>query len=223
MNRAVPFTLGRLLAGFAAVPAQWADQLVSGLSADSRTVQAGDLFFARRGGQRHGLEFLEAARAVRAAAVVWEPPDDGWLPVGDSDLPLLAAPALGRNLGCIASRFYGEPSRQLAVVGITGTDGKTSCAHFIAQALSDAATGPCGLLGTLGGGVYGQTEPSLHTTPDPLAVQRWLAWIDRYRSALCGDGSFFSCAGSGPGERCGLRRRGVDQLSRDHLDYHGTV
>jgi UDP-N-acetylmuramyl tripeptide synthase len=81
--------------------------------------------------------------------------------------------------GWIASRFYGEPSRRCAVVGITGTDGKTSCAHFIAQALSDAETGPCGILGTLGVGVYGRTEPSLHTTPDPLAVQRWLGWIGR--------------------------------------------
>ncbi|MCC6134553.1 MAG: UDP-N-acetylmuramoyl-L-alanyl-D-glutamate--2,6-diaminopimelate ligase [Candidatus Contendobacter sp.] len=223
MNRAVPFTLGRLLAGFAAVPAQWADQLVSGLSADSRTVQAGDLFFARRGGQRHGLEFLEAARAVRAAAVVWEPPDDGWLPVGDSDLPLLAAPALGRNLGCIASRFYGEPSRQLAVVGITGTDGKTSCAHFIAQALSDAATGPCGLLGTLGGGVYGQTEPSLHTTPDPLAVQRWLGGLTATGRRYAAMEVSSHALDQGRVNGVAFAVAALTHLSRDHLDYHGTV
>ncbi len=223
MNRAVPLPLGRLLAGFADIPAQWADRPVSGLSADSRTVQPGDLFFARRGGQRHGLEFLDAARAARAAAVVWEPPDEGWFPVGDCGLPLLAAPELRRNLGLIASRFYGEPSRQLAVVGITGTDGKTSCAHFIAQALSDATAGPCGLLGTLGGGVYGQTEPSLHTTPDPLAVQHWLAGLTatgrRYAAMEVSSHALDQGRVSG----VTFAVAALTQLSRDHLDYHGTV
>ena len=223
MNRAVPFALGRLLAGFAEVPAQWADLPVSGLSADSRTVQAGDLFFARRGGQRHGLEFLDAARAARAAAVIWEPPDDGWLPAGDGGLPLLAAPELGRNLGLIASRFYGEPSRRLAVVGITGTDGKTSCAHFIAQALSNAATGPCGLLGTLGGGVYGQTEPSLHTTPDPLAVQRWLGGLAAAGRRYAAMEVSSHALDQGRVNGVAFAVAALTHLSRDHLDYHGTV
>ncbi len=223
MSQPVPFTLGRLLAGFADVPAQWADLPVSGLSADSRTVQAGDLFFARRGGQRHGLEFLDAVRAARAAAVVWEPPDDGWLPAGDGGLPLLAAPDLGRKLGLIASRFYGEPSQQLAVVGITGTDGKTSCAHFIAQALSNAATGPCGLLGTLGGGVYGQTEPSLHTTPDPLTVQRWLRELaDAGRRYTVMEVSSHALD-QGRVNGVTFAVAALTHLSRDHLDYHGTV
>jgi UDP-N-acetylmuramoyl-L-alanyl-D-glutamate--2,6-diaminopimelate ligase len=223
MNPAVPFTLDRLLAGFAEVPAQWADRPVSGLAADSRTVQAGDLFFARRGGQRHGLEFLEAVQAAQAAAVVWEPPDDGWLPVGDCGLPLLVAPKLGRNLGLIASRFYGEPSRRLAVVGITGTDGKTSCAHFIAQALSDTATGPCGLLGTLGGGVYGQTEPSLHTTPDPLAVQRWLAELTATGRRYAAMEVSSHALDQGRVNGVTFAVAALTHLSRDHLDYHGTV
>ena len=117
-----------------------------------------------RGGNRHGLEFLEAVQAAGAIAVVWEPPYAGPLPAAGSGSPLLAMPDLRRNLGLIASRFYAEPSRHMAVVGITGTDGKTSCAHFIAQALSDTEAGPCGLLGTLGLGVYGAVEPTLHTT-----------------------------------------------------------
>ncbi len=182
---------------------------VAGLASDSRNVQPGDLFFAVRGGQRHGLEFLATVKAAGAVAVVWEPTWEGPLPVDDA-LPLLAAPELRQKLGLIASRFYGEPSRRLQVIGITGTDGKTSCAHFLAQALSNAESGPCGILGTLGVGVHGQTEPSLHTTPDPLAVQRWLADLVGSRSAVCGHGSVLTRPGSGPGERDRLCRSSVD-------------
>ena len=214
-------TLGELLAGFAEAPVGLADQPVIGLAVDSSAVRPGDVFFALRGGRRHGLEFLDAVRAAGALAVVWEPPYAGPLPP-DAAIPLLAAPDLRRNLGLIASRFYGEPSRRLRVVGITGTDGKTSCAHFIAQALSDANAGPCGLLGTLGAGVYGGTEPSLHTTPDPLAVQRWLAGLvanDR-RYAVMEVSSHALDQGRVNGIEFAVAV--LTQLSRDHLDYHGT-
>jgi UDP-N-acetylmuramoyl-L-alanyl-D-glutamate--2,6-diaminopimelate ligase len=176
VNPASMPTLGELLAGVAAVPVAWADRRVQGLATDSRAVQPGSVFFALHGARHHGLEFFDAVRTAGVLAVVWEPPYFGPLPT-EPALPLLAAPELRRQLGLIAGRFYGDPSRRLRVVGITGTDGKTSCAHFIAQALSDADSGPCGILGTLGMGEYGRTEPSPHTTPDPLVVQRWLAGL----------------------------------------------
>lgn len=222
MSGMASLTLGELLAGFARTPVPWAGRPVEGLAADSRTVHPGDVFFAVRGGQRHGLEFLESVRSAGVLAVLWEPPWDGALPADDT-LLLLAIPELRQKLGWIASRFYGEPSRRLPVIGITGTDGKTSCAHFLAQALSDAGTGPCGILGTLGNGVHGQTTPSLHTTPDTLAVQRWLAGLvaDSRRYAVMEVSSHALDQG---------RVNGVDfavavltQLSRDHLDYHGTL
>ena len=222
MNRVTPMTLGQLLAGFAEAPAALGNQPVSGLAAASGVVQRGDVFFALRGGRRHGLEFLNAVWEAGARAVLWEPPYDGSLPTEGTAPPLLAVPELRHKMGRIASRFYGEPSRQLQVVGITGTDGKTSCAHFIAQALSDADSGPCGILGTLGGGVYGETEPSLHTTPDALAVQRWLAeWVAAGRRYAAMEVSSHALDQG--------RVNGVEfavavltQLSRDHLDYHGT-
>ena len=221
MNRLM--TLGQLLAGFAEVPLALADLPVSGLAADSNAVRPGDVFFALRGGRRHGLEFLDAVRAAGAQIVLCEPPCEGPLLEEGTALPLLAIPHLRRNMGRMASRFYGEPSQQLRVVGITGTDGKTSCAHFIAQALGDADSGPCGILGTLGAGVYGATEPSLHTTPDSLAVQRWLAGLvvagRRYAAMEVSSHALDQGRVSGVQFAVAV----LTQLSRDHLDYHGTL
>lgn len=226
MSPALPLSLinpfSTLLMDFTEVPAKWAHLPVTGLASDSRSVQPGDLFFAVRGGQRHGLEFLETVKAAGAVAVIWEPPWNGALPVDDS-LPLLAAPELRDQLGFIASRFYGEPSQSLRVVGITGTDGKTSCAHFLAQALSDAETGPCGILGTLGVGVHGQTEPSLHTTPDPLAVQRWLAGLVAEGRRYAAMEVSSHALDQGRVNGITFAAAVLTQLSRDHLDYHGTL
>lgn len=223
MSRSTPLTLAELLAGFAETPAELAGRPVIGLALDSRAVRRGDVFFALRGGNRHGLEFLAEAQAAGAMAVVWEPPYPGVLPAAESGAPLLEAPGLRRTLGRIASRFYDDPSRRMAVVGITGTDGKTSCAHFIAQALSDAEHSPCGLLGTLGLGVYGAVESTLHTTPDALAVQRWLAKL------TAGGGRYAVMEASSHALDQG-RVEGVEfavavltHLSRDHLDYHGSL
>ncbi|MFO7640960.1 MAG: UDP-N-acetylmuramoyl-L-alanyl-D-glutamate--2,6-diaminopimelate ligase [Candidatus Competibacteraceae bacterium] len=222
MNQASLPTLRDLLAGVAAVPAPLADRPIPGLALDSRAVRPGAVFFALRGANRHGLEFLDAVRTAGALAVVWEPPYAGPLPT-EPALPLLAAPELRRRLGLIASRFYGDPSRRLQVVGITGTDGKTSCAHFIAQALSDADSGPCGILGTLGMGEYGRTEPSPHTTPDPLVVQRWLA-------RLAAEGRRYAAMEVSSHGLDQGRVNGIEfavavltNLTRDHLDYHGTL
>lgn len=223
MSRAMPLTLGELLAGFADVPGNLVERPVVGLATDSRAVRPGDVFFALCGGSRHGLEFLEMARTAGALAVVWEPPYDGPLPAAEQALPLLAVPELRQKLGLIVGRFYHEPSRRLRVAGITGTDGKTSCAHFVAQALSDAGSGPCGILGTLGAGVYGRTEPSPHTTPDPLAVQSWLAGlvVDGRRYAVMEVSSHALDQGRVKGVEFAVAV--LTNLTRDHLDYHGSL
>ncbi|MCK7577818.1 MAG: Mur ligase family protein [Chromatiales bacterium] len=173
-------------------------------------MQPGDLFFAaaRRAagtawsfwttvqGGRSGGGGVGAALAMAA------------LPT-DAVSPLLAAPELRQKLGVIAGRFYGEPSRRLQVVGITGTDGKTSCAHFIAQALSDAESGPCGISGYVGRWRLrpDRTLTAHHAGPAGCAA---LAGGPGCRgSAVCSDGSVLARPGSGPGERGRVRGGGV--------------
>lgn len=224
MSQTAPMTLGALLAGLVEVPEAVAGYPVRGLASDSRKVQSGDVFFAERGGSRHGLEFLGTVQAAGALAVVWEPPYPDLADMAANALPLLAVPDLRRKLGLIADRFYQEPSKRLSVVGITGTDGKTSCAHFIAQALSDTDSGPCGLLGTLGIGVYGGAiQPTAHTTPDTLTVQGWLADLaaaNRHYAVMEASSHALD-----QGRVTGVRFSAavLTNLTRDHLDYHGSV
>ena len=220
MSQAAPIvrSLRELLAGLAPLPAD--DRVITGLTDDSRRVRRGDLFLAVQGLQRHGLEFLPAVRAAGAAAVAWEPPYRGELPAEDKVL-LLPVARLGHQLGVIGGRFYGQPSRRLQLVGITGTDGKTSCAHFIAQALNESAE--CGLLGTLGYGVYGQVSPARHTTPSALTLQYWLAQLQArgVRHVVMEVSSHALEQGRVAGLDFVLAV--LTNLTRDHLDYHGSL
>ncbi len=210
--------LSELLRGLAQVPAHL-DVPVTGLACDSRSVAPGDLFLAAAGLHHHGLDFLEAARAAGACAVAWEPP---YAPPPQPGLPLVAVPGLGRHLGTVASRFHDHPSHHLAVVGITGTDGKTSCAHFIAQALSGTGEPPCGLLGTLGYGVWGALEPATHTTPDALRVQQALAALVARGSRRVAMEVSSHALAQGRTEGVRFAVAVLTNITRDHLDYHGS-
>lgn len=220
MPRVPCLSLSQLLAGFAQVPAGL-DRPITGLSSDSRQVSKGDLFLATQGLQRHGLEFLEAVPKAQVAAVVWEPPYGGSMII-DNDLPLLAVEGLSHKVGLIASRFYGHPSQSVPVVGITGTDGKTSCAHFIAQSLHQPQY-PCGIIGTLGYGTYGQVKPASHTTPDALTLQRLLA--DMHEQGVRQVVMEISSHALEQRRVAGLTFAVavLTNLTRDHLDYHGDL
>jgi len=197
---------------------------VRGLSADSRTVQSGDLFLACHGLQVHGLAHLEQAVAQGAVAVAYDPEGheytEAWF--ADASVPVIAVAGLSQYLGEIAGRFYAEPSRDMRVIGVTGTDGKTSVSHFIAQALSTSGK-PVGLLGTLGYGVYGALNIPTHTTPDALRLQSELAILrDRGVKQLAMEVSShalhqYRCSG------IHFHTAVLTQLSRDHLDYHGSL
>lgn len=221
MHGGVP--LAELLQGLAGAGAP-AGLVVSGLADDSRQVRPGDLFLAGQGLHVHAL--THAAQAVQrgAVAVLWEPVEGQPLQAVADSLPVTALPVegLSHQLGRIADRFYAHPSAAMQVIGVTGTDGKTSVTHFIAQALSCA--GPsCGLLGTLGYGVYGSLQAPTHTTPNALRLQAELArlrdaGVQRVAMEVSShalhqrrtDGTRFTTAV-------------LTQLSRDHLDYHGSV
>ena len=215
----VAASLHRLLAGLAELPAD-TDPVVSGLSSDSRRVRPGHLFLAIRGRQHHGLDFLPAVLAAGAAAVAWEPPYRGELP--PLEVPLVAVANLGRRLGLIGERFHGAPARQLQLVGITGTDGKTSCAHFLAQALHESSR-RCAYLGTLGYGFPGEFIGTGLTTPDALQIQAALAAL-RGRGARAAAMEVSSHAlDQGRTADLSFQVAVLTNLGRDHLDYHGTL
>ena len=192
---------------------------VRDLRLDSRQVERGDAFIAVPGRHVDGRNFIEQAAARGAVAVLVEA--DGWTSP-HAGVPVLPLTGLTADLGRLAAAWYGEPSRALFSVGVTGTNGKTSCSQWIAQALS-AAGRPCGVIGTLGSGFPGQLQDAGLTTPDPVSLQRAVrALADRGARALAMEVSSI-----------GLDQQRVDgmkfdvavftNLTRDHLDYHGTM
>lgn len=201
------------------------DLAVSGLALDSRKVKSGDLFLAVAGSTVHGLEFARQAVALGAVAVAWQPVD-GQTSLAEAaallPVPAIAVPDLGLVVGQIADRFYGHPSHGLFVIAVTGTDGKTSCSHFIAQAL-DRPDRRCGLIGTLGCGFYGELSPTTHTTPDALTVQQNLFAMQQ-ANARCVVAEVSSHAmDQGRVRSVDIDIALLTNLSRDHLDYHGDL
>jgi UDP-N-acetylmuramoyl-L-alanyl-D-glutamate--2,6-diaminopimelate ligase len=201
------------------------DIVVSGLALDSRKVQAGDLFLAVAGARTHGLQHARQAIALGAAAVVWEPvagnaglaETAALLPV-----PVVSVPGLGQAVGLIADRFYGHPSHGLFMIGVTGTDGKTSCGHFIAQALNSDDR-RCGVIGTLGYGLFDELASGTHTTPDALTLQQALRTMQR-QGARCVVSEVSSHAmDQGRAHGVAFDLAVLTNLSRDHLDYHGSL
>ncbi|MBI3343463.1 MAG: hypothetical protein HY028_01060 [Gammaproteobacteria bacterium] len=126
--------LSTLLEGYAPV-SPTDEREILGLSLDSRRTRPGDLFLAQQGGARHGAEFIEDAARAGAVAVAVE--SNAATPTAHHAVPVYDIVALGQKIGHIAARFYGHPSHNLTVIGVTGTNGKTSVTHFLAQALSD--------------------------------------------------------------------------------------
>ncbi len=192
---------------------------INGLASDSREIGAGMAFCATRGLQHHGLSFYEAAVQAQAAVVLWEPPFDGECPQGK--VPLVEVPNLRRGLARLAERASGFPSRRLQLIGITGTDGKTSCSHFLAQIL--ASKGGCGVIGTLGTGHWPTTVAPTHTTPDALAVVNHLMDFVEQKCAFASMEVSSHALDQGRVDGLCWASTLLTQISRDHLDYHGSL
>ena len=197
---------------------------ITGLEMDSRRVVPDSLFLACKGFDSHGLHYAEQAIARGAVAVAWEPAEAGSVAEGEPDLPVPNWPVerLRARAGELAARYYDYPSRHLTCIGITGTDGKTSTAYLLAHAL-----GHCGqqaaYMGTLGFGLMDAMALPTHTTPDPIAIQRWLrSLVDQRVPAMVMEVSSHALDQG--------RTTGVDfdaailtNIGRDHLDYHGDL
>jgi UDP-N-acetylmuramoyl-L-alanyl-D-glutamate--2,6-diaminopimelate ligase len=211
--------LRALLGGQIDVPAHVE---VSDLTLDSRAAGPGAAFLAVRGRTTHGLEFAREAVARGARVVLWEPAAGLTPPAFDAEVHAVAVPDLGGQAGYIADRFFGAPSAMLTIAGVTGTNGKTTCAWLLAQALA-AAGRDARYLGTLGSGRVGETVAASHTTPDAITLQRQLAaWRDAGATHVAMEVSSHAL----DQERCaGVRFHTAvfTNLSREHLDYHGDM
>ncbi len=194
---------------------------MSRVETDSRRVLPGDLFLACRGEYTDGRDFIPAALAKGAAAVLWDSADGfSWNPAWQ--VPNLPVPDLRANAGIVAAHVYGQPSRDMAVIGITGTNGKTSISHWLAQAyalLGEKAA----LIGTVGNGFYGELTETTHTTPDPVTVQQKLAEYRRQGASVVS--MEVSSHGLDQFRVNGVTFRSAvfTNLTRDHLDYHGSM
>ena len=211
--------LSRLLAGIAPVPR---DVLLRDMTQDSREVRPGAAFLACRGARHHGLEFAREVSRRGAAAILWEPDGQARSPALESDIVLVEVPELSRRASELADRFFGFPSRELAVVGVTGTNGKTTCAWLLAQALT-AVGRPAAYLGTLGSAFAGAHVTGELTTPDAVTVQRQLADF-RARGArhVAMEVSSHGLA-QGRVQAVHFDTAVFTNLTRDHLDFHGDM
>jgi UDP-N-acetylmuramoyl-L-alanyl-D-glutamate--2,6-diaminopimelate ligase len=188
------------------------------LHADTRSLKSGDVFLAYAVDGADNRPYLDAALASGAAVALYQPENFAGNPDASKTL---AVPALNDLAGPIAAAWYGEPTGSMLTVGVTGTNGKTSCSTWIATALS-ALGRPCAIVGTLGIGMPGKLTHSGFTTPDAPQLQRNLAQLKR-------DGAEGVAMEVSSHALHQGRVNGVDfdiaiftNLTQDHLDYHGT-
>jgi UDP-N-acetylmuramoyl-L-alanyl-D-glutamate--2,6-diaminopimelate ligase len=198
----------------------YADTVIGGMQLDSRKISPGDLFLAMPGDVHDGRQFIEQAVANGAAAVVAEAPVAGF--VDEIPVPLVELPELRLEAGVLAANFYRNPSRDLHMVGVTGTNGKTTTSRLIAQ-LARSLGKSCGVIGTLGASLDDDVVEAGNTTPDAISLQQQLArWRDQGVYAVSMEVSSHALVQG--------RVNGVEfetaiytNLSHDHLDYHGSM
>jgi UDP-N-acetylmuramoyl-L-alanyl-D-glutamate--2,6-diaminopimelate ligase len=190
------------------------------LTADSRAVKRGSIFVAYPGTSRDGRAFIVDAITRGAAAVLWE--RDGFEWNDRWDVPNLSIENLRERVSEIAGHVYGNPSEALWVTGVTGTNGKTSVSQWVAQAF-DTLGRRSAVLGTIGTGLVGELVEAKNTTPDPIVLQRLLAeYVKRGARTAAME---VSSHGLDQGRTAGVKFDVAvfTNLTRDHLDYHGTM
>ena len=209
-------------------PVELASLLVSGLQLDSRKLEQGELFIAYPGLHSDGRHYLAQAKAAGAVAALVE--SKGFNATGETPFPVIAIENLANKVSGIAGRFYADPSASLPVVGITGTNGKTTCTQLLTQLFALLGK-PAGVIGTLGYGLLaadkGGAKSSLTdtglTTPDAVSVQRIFAdLVDGGATAVAIEVSSHSLD---QGRVAGLHFSTAvfTNLTQDHLDYHQTM
>jgi UDP-N-acetylmuramoyl-L-alanyl-D-glutamate--2,6-diaminopimelate ligase len=207
--------------------AQWLRERVSGsLCSDSRQLLAGDGFIAWPGAAVDARRFVSDAMGRGAAACLVEQAGVDAFALAGPNLASYAG--LKFDTGAIASEFFGHPSRELALVAVTGTNGKTSTSWWLAQALSALPAEqalPCGVIGTLGIGHPGpgQTLNTGLTTPDPVLLQRTLHQLVSEGCRACAVEASSIGIEEHRLDGSSVRVAVFTNLTQDHLDYHGSM
>ncbi len=219
-------SLGELLAGMV-VSQSVPSMMVKNITGNSREAKQEALFIALKGTQTHGIDFAIDAVKSGASVVLY----DSFDAYCQQRIPLLQKQVkahwlgiehLSRLSGDIVSRFYDEPGRNLTIIGVTGTDGKTSVSHLLSQALTRLGYS-VGSIGTLGYGVDNEFKNTVHTTPDSVALQSYLhEFLQRdcqYVVMEVSSHALHQYRVNG----CQFDMAVLTNLGRDHLDYHKDV
>lgn len=195
---------------------------ISAVTSDSRQVNSGSLFVAVRGTAVDGHKFIPAALAAGAAAIVAEELPNDVLATFPDGVAAIVVPDSHEALGRLASRFFGDPSEELVLVGVTGTNGKTTVATLLYEAARLRGL-KAGLISTVANIIDGEATPAEHTTPDPVLLNSLLR---RMADAGCSFVAMEVSSHAADQKRiAGLNYAGgvFTNLTRDHLDYHKTV
>ena len=208
-------TLQALLEGIADAP----DVEIAGIATDSRRTGPGDVFLACQGETSHGLEYLDQVLAAGAAAIVW---DSATALAPQANVPVVAVDGLASRLGDIANRWYGAPSKTVRVIGVTGTNGKTTVAWLARQCLN-ALGEKCGYVGTVGTGLEAIDSRVAMTTPACVDLHGLLAEFRdhgaRYAAIEVSSHALEQARVDGVHFDSAV----FTNLSRDHIDYHGSM
>ncbi|MBL8919668.1 MAG: UDP-N-acetylmuramoyl-L-alanyl-D-glutamate--2,6-diaminopimelate ligase [Myxococcaceae bacterium] len=207
--------LTEVLAGVATEPvaSSKAKVEVSGLSTDSREVKAGDLFIAVPGTTADGTQFVRAAVEKGAVAVLSEKPVPG------VQVPLFITPSSRKAVALVAGNFFGNPARELSLLGVTGTNGKTTTAWLL-ESIMTAGGSVCGLFGTIEVRFQGRRRDPTHTTPDPIQLHRtFREMLDAGVDTVVMEVSSHALSQDRV-HGLTFRAAGFTNLSRDHLDFH---
>ncbi len=191
---------------------------VTGVAIDSRQVKSGDLFMAYRGTVVNGVDYINDA--IQAGAISILVDKDEAVNLESISVPVFEIANLRKRAGIIISRFYEEPSKQMQVIGVTGTNGKTTVSYMIAQVLFSLGKRSA-VIGTIGNGPFGKVESANTTTPDPVKLHSlFSSWVGEVDSVVMEVSSHALDQGRVAGTEFDV---GVfTNLSRDHLDYHKT-
>ena len=197
-----------------------ADVLLSGLAYDSRQVRPGFLFLAVPGERHDGHDFIPAAVAAGAAAVLVQA--DRADRFAALPIPRLVVPEARAAMAPLACRFFGDPTHRLYLAGVTGTNGKTTTARMI-DAVARAAGDTTGVIGTLGATIAGRELPGERTTPEAPDLQALFAQMRREGVGSAAMEVASHALAQGRTDGCAFDVAVFTNLTQDHLDYHGTM